>query len=296
MKEFDNILIVRNIANNYFFWHINWVHIEELLKHRYDPNSIMWYIYRFFLIFRIPVLKYFAWKWQYDLTKYKTVLFFDDGFHENFAKFCKKRNKNIKVILLFWNPLNKWSIKLISSKYIDEIYTYNKDDLIKDWSWKLKYIPWFYTKNIKLDKWKIVNDVLFLGRAKNRKNQILEFEKKLNDKNIITNFKIIEKESDYITYDDYLDLVSHTKCLLDYNYPIISWLTLRIIEWLFFEKKVITNNYNVIKCDYYNQKNIFIIGLDDIKDINQFINSPYEKVDKGIVDKYDFYSWLRRFI
>lgn len=72
-------------------------------------------------------------------------------------------------------------------------------------------------------------------------------------------------------------------------------LTLRVLESLFFEKKLITNNINIINCEFYNKNNIFIINKDNLDDLNDFLKSEYKKIDKKIINYFDYESWLNRF-
>lgn len=71
--------------------------------------------------------------------------------------------------------------------------------------------------------------------------------------------------------------------------------TLRVLESLFFEKKLITNNINIINCEFYNKNNIFIINKDNLDDLNDFLKSEYKKIDKKIINYFDYESWLNRF-
>ena len=98
-----------------------------------------------------------------------------------------------------------------------------------------------------------------------------------------------------MSYDKYLELLSESNCILDYNEKGQSGLTLRPMEALFLEKKLITNNKDIKNYDFYNPSNIFILGENNIEDIKEFINKPYEKVEQKIIDYYDFEQWLSRF-
>ena len=115
-------------------------------------------------------------------------------------------------------------------------------------------------------------------------------ENGINSKNII-----IENEKDFVPYEDYLKLLVKTKTILDIVDGNQSGLTLRCMEALFFNKKLITNNLDIENYDFYNPKNVFILGKDDMNNIKQFIDSPYELVDEKIVNYYDFDEWIKRF-
>ena len=61
------------------------------------------------------------------------------------------------------------------------------------------------------------------------------------------------------------------------------------------KKKLITNNINIINCEFYNKNNIFIINKDNLDDLNDFLKSEYKKIDKKIINYFDYESWLNRF-
>ena len=90
-------------------------------------------------------------------------------------------------------------------------------------------------------------------------------------------------------------MIKYSKCILDVGNNDNAGLTVRVMESLFLEKKLITNYKNIVKYDFYNKNNIFIIGVDNLEQIKDFINSPYEKIDSEKIKYYDFESWLKRF-
>ena len=180
----------------------------------------------------------------------------------------------------------------LEDKNIHEFWTFDSNDAKR---YMINYNSQFYTKNIKLDKDNLEYDVLFLGRAKNRKDMILNLGEKLKEKGINSKNIIIENEKDFVPYEDYLKLLAKTKTILDIVDGNQSGLTLRCMEALFFNKKLITNNLDIENYDFYNPKNVFILGKDDMNNIKQFIGSPYELVDEKIVNYYDFDEWIKRF-
>ena len=86
-----------------------------------------------------------------------------------------------------------------------------------------------------------------------------------------------------------------SKSILDIVNPNQSGLTLRVMESLFFKKKLITNNLFISEYDFYNSQNIFILGKDREEDLHDFINSNYIDVDDSIVTSYDYHNWVKRF-
>ena len=251
------------------------------------------FIYRLFRKLKIPKSIFFA-SWKKKIKKYKKVIIFDNTYDEYLTKYIKKKNPQIKIILWYWNSMVEYNNENIAKddSYIDEIWTYNRFDA-KDYG--LKYNPQFYSKKIKSVNTNIQNDIIFMGRDKGRKEELINLKDSFNGLNLQTEFIIIEKEKDLITYDSYIEKVLKSKCILDYGNFEYCGLSLRPLEALFLKKKLITNNKNIINYDFYNNNNIFVLGLDNIAKLNDFINSEYIEIDQKIVDYYDFDNWLKRF-
>lgn len=232
-------------------------------------------------------------KWTKKVKGYKYVILGENYYNFDVSRYVKKRNPKCKVIVFFWNKMvYDWYFDLLKDPNVDEFYTFDKEEAEK---YNFKLNSTFYTKGLKLKDNKITNDVLFLGRSKDREDEILDIEKQIKKEKVKTDFRIIKDEKDYIDYYDYLDLLSKSKAILDYNAFNQSGLSLRVMESLFHKKKLITSNKTIKNYDFYNKNNIFIIGVDKWKDLNKFINSKYEDVDEEIIDYYDFDNWIKRF-
>lgn len=288
MKD-NEILILMN-GLNYFIKYIKYDNLKKTYKYRRNDGRQL--LKRAIEKYKIPIYPLILDKWKNNIYDYKKIVIFDSGYHEDITKYIKRKNKNCKIILYFWNPIKEENYKALKDSNVDEFWTFDKNDAIK---YNMHYNSQFYTQKVQLKRDELINDVLFLGRAKNRAKELLELERKLNSNNVKTNFFIIEDEKDCISYDEYLSFLSKSKCILDFNQAGQIGLSLRPMESLFFEKKLITNNEDIKNYDFYNPNNIFILGKDNIRDIKEFINKPYEKVQKNILNYYDFENWKNRF-
>lgn len=231
------------------------------------------------------------WKNKID-EKIKNIIILDSAYNPYAVKILRNRCKKSKIILYYWNHINSYSEQFLKDKNVDEFWTFDPKDAKK---YNMNYNPQFYTKKIILKENDLKYDLLFLGRAKNRKKMILDLDIKLKEKGINSKNIIIENEKDFVPYDEYLKLLSKTKAILDIVDGKQVGLTLRCMESLFFNKKLITNNSDIVNYDFYNQNNIFILGKDDMSNIKEFINSPYEYIEEKITNYYDFEEWIKRF-
>ena len=232
-------------------------------------------------------------QWSKKIRRYEIIILGENYYNYDVSRFIKQFNPRCKVIVFFWNKLvNKDWLEIFNDKNVDEFYTFDEEEAKK---YNISFNSTFYTKRKKLPINKINKDVVFLGRSKDREKELLNLKNKLEKANLKLDFNIIKDEKDYIEYNDYLKKVSKAKAILDYNAYNQAGLSLRTMEALFFKKKLITSNKNIKNYDFYNKNNIFIIGKDDWKNINTFINSRYEKIDQNIIDYYDFDEWIKRF-
>lgn len=251
------------------------------------------------LIFRILIklkfpISFFFGKWKKNIKNCDKVIIFDNIYNDQLTKYIKKKKSQIKIILWYWNSIVEYNNENIAKddSNIDEIWTYNRFDA-EDYG--LKYNPQFYSKKIKSVNTKIQNDIIFMGRDKGRKEELINLKDSFNELSLQTEFIIIEKEKDLITYDSYVEKVLKSKCILDYGNFEYCGLSLRPLEALFLKKKLITNNKDIINYDFYNKNNIFVLGIDDMAKLNEFVNSKYIEIEQKIIDKYDFDNWLKRF-
>lgn len=282
-----NYLYLKINKNAVFFKDIKNINIQNY--YILNEKNI---IFRLFRKLNITNNSLLYGRWKFKIKRYNYIILGENGYLPKTSKYIKKKNPSCKLIIYYWNILNDENKKILEDKNIDEFWTFDKNDAQK---YNLKYNPQFYSKDISLKDNKIIQDVTFLGRAKERKNELIKIEENLNTLGISTNFYIIEKEEDLIEYDKYLENISKSKCILDYNQEGQVGLTLRPMEALFLRKKLITNNKNIINYDFYKPQNIFVLGIDQMSKIKEFIESNYEEVDEKIVNYYDFESWLKRF-
>lgn len=68
------------------------------------------------------------------------------------------------------------------------------------------------------------------------------------------------------------------------------------MEALFYNKKLITNNTDIRRYDFYNPKNIFIFGEDSLEGIKEFVESPITEVPEQIRQRYDINTWIEHYL
>nr|WP_294781829.1 hypothetical protein [Prevotella sp.] len=246
--------------------------------------------------------------WTISCKYAKTIIIFDT--FANYALYChkieKEASKEARLILYLLNPVFfSDDYKLLSSRW--EIWTFMEEDARK---YGLKYGATFYnpllldhTKTLPTSKQ--TSDLLFIGTDKGRKDFILHLKDQLKaygircDFRIVDNFKslfsrVYSREVDYVKL---CQLTNNTHAILDVVQKAQSGLTLRIMEGLLFNKKIVTTNQFLSENkDFRNCSNIFILNQNNITGLQTFLKKPTQEYPLNIKKKYSFDEWLERLI
>ncbi|EWG66827.1 MULTISPECIES: hypothetical protein [unclassified Enterobacter] len=96
-----------------------------------------------------------------------------------------------------------------------------------------------------------------------------------------------------LSYIENIEKVKHAAVLLEINKPEQQGLTLRALEALIFNKKLITTNVSIRSMDLYDPARIFIYNEDDIEGLRDFLQSPLPNVDETLLSKYSADSLIK---
>lgn len=282
MKKY---LILKYEDDSVFFPYLKETNLERIYKIKND--------FLIKLCKKLNIIFMILGSWKKNIKNIDKVILFDTGYHPGITKYIKKKNPKCKIIFYYWNVVNEYNKRPMTDYNIDEVWTFDENDAKKH---HMNYNPQFYTKKLVLENDNVNNNILFLGRDKGRKLIIQEIQNFCLKQEIKTEFIIIEQERDIRSYQEYLKLLERSNCILDILAPGQSGMTLRCMESLFLKKKLITNNKDIVNCDFYDKNNIFIIGNDDLLKLKDFLNLPYKDIKQEIIDYYDYENWLKRFL
>jgi len=236
--------------------------------------------------------------WKRDLSSFKTVIIFADSYFP-VLKFIKGNNRDIRIIYWYWDPVFRLRLPKKIIFETAEIWSFDPSDCLK---FGFKFNTTFYFSNIFLPKNTPEYDVIFVGNDKGRMEYLQKIRVRLTKLGIKGYYHVIpdrqeheKKQRKEIPYVEYLKIVSRTRVLIDLIPFGQSGLTIRAMESIFFNKKLITNDPFIINQNFYTRENIFILGKDNGEKLRDFINSPYKQLDNKIVKSYDVSNWLKRF-
>ncbi len=217
--------------------------------------------------------------------------------------------------LYFWdsyrnmpkNSFNKVSL-------FDNAFTFDQEDA--DLDNRLTYRPLFYlAEYLKLAEVPVDIDLLFVGTAHTDRYSIitklskvihtqLTFKKVLYLPSIwIFRFRKIfspsfwKSHSTEFVYNplskiDMLRLIARSRIVIDIERSVQTGLTMRTIEMLGANKKLITTNPKVRFCDFYSPSNIAIIDRNNPVLSTVFLSTPYAPQSPKITERYSIDSWI----
>lgn len=286
--------------------------LEVCFEYIYKPTRFVRYISKIYKGFYGSIVEkyYGSVIRKYTKISLDYILVVDGkGVPDFFLKEFIGGHKKCTSVYYSWDSLQYYDY-LAWLKIFDRVYTFDYKDS-KEFG--IKYLPLFYTpelENVGEIKKAKVYDLLFIASYKESRlnfiNRVMEkYKDSLNIKVVLylTIYRfIIDKlkgkrvrRKDVVfhplPFEDYLDLLSKTKVVLDYTAATQTGLPMRIPEAIGARKKLITNNENVLH-EFNNSPNILVYKDDE--NIKPFIDSEMEEMKER--ENYSVSSWIRELL
>lgn len=307
-RKMQTTLILLQNKKSYFFEDVSIpnVQIDGVFRdHLIETNIVFKIVNRFF-----PFFKFLFYKnsWRKNIKQYSKIIIFDVAFRADLRilQYIRKNNKNVNIYVYYWNVVKNEKAFLLEKKVADSkncaIYHYDQGDCKK---FGLNFNSIMYSKTMKIPQNKIEYDCFFLGYSKGRDQELLAIYKLFSKSGITANFVVISNTKNYnelnyrssrVEYDEYLDMLSKSRSILDIAQSGQEGLSLRVMEAIFFNKKLITTNKAVKETMFYDENNILIFSDTTTADeIKQFFNKPFKEYSQEIKDYYSIEQWVERF-
>lgn len=297
----ESLVIIRHTSNEFISKNIekNGYKVIQAFK---STNYFSYLIWKALKKYNLPWQSF----WYNDDLKnmeVKTIILIESMLTKDFVHWVRVNNPNARIIFWYWNIVKN----TIDPKSID-------DTTIEKWSFSekdckeygIEYNPPFFFNSVKIGDTDYDYDLYFVGKDKGRLPMLLNFKKEAEKLGISTHLHVSPtKKIDLIfnhkglkpaiSYEHVLVGLSKSKAILDIIEVTDSGQSQRAMESIFFEKKLVTNSKLIKNFDFYNSNNIFILDEDNISDLPEFLEKPYVKIDRAIVERYDVNNWIKRF-
>jgi len=230
----------------------------------------------------------------------------------------KQAQSQAKFILYMWDSI-KNSSKDVKEFFplFDKILSFDRKDVERHNS--LHFRPLFYIdayKEIGKEIGNIEYDITFIGTGHTDRFALVSKIKEICKENELNNYFFIylqdikiflvrkffkksyknAKKKDFsfipLQKSEIVEIIKKSNCILDIQRVVQSGLTMRTLEVLGANKKLITTNEDVVNYDFYNENNVYVIDRDNPKIPMSFIKNKYQTIDFNIYDKYSIDRWL----
>lgn len=213
----------------------------------------------------------------------------------------KESNPNAECILYQYDTLKRYPHIIDLFDLFDRIYSFDIEDC-KQYNLILR--PLFFVDTEKNNTF-IKYDISSVASYYPERLQMIQKLKKqcrkdnikcyffiyLYWKSFVKNFVRLYKSFYYISLrslskEKMLAILDETKAILDVPIQNQDGLTMRTLEVIGKEKKLITTNSSIIKYNFYNSNNIFLLKESNMSDVKRFLATEIQSIDKEILDKY----------
>lgn len=222
------------------------------------------------------------------------------------VRWIQKKINNYPINIWSWNPISEYQSKYINLFKLNnaQIYTFDKHDANK---YNIGLLPQVY-RSITSNNCSINYDFYFIGNNKGRIEDLDDLALSLEQLNLNGRIEILGNPNIYnikskslyylqsfISYNELLRRERESRILIDIVQSGQTGLTLRVLEALYMEKKIISNNHTLKTYPWYRKNNVYIIGENNEVALKEFVNANYEPVPEELLSKHNIEFWIDNF-
>ena len=250
--------------------------------------------------------------WKHCIENYDTVIIGNSLRGRDVIEYIQSRNPNARTIIYYTSIIGEKNRK-DPRRYAGldvEFCTFDKGDSER---FGIRYLPYYYKPlSCPLAELRKENaacqpkqDVFFIGMAYDRAEKLVKMHEffqaqGINDKQVIVKNPhqhyeehIAKHLTDtHMTYEEIIEEIRKSRCILEIVQGGQQGISLRPMEAAVFQRKLITDNKNIVNSDLYTSDNIFILGINPIEKLKDFIESPYVPLPDESLEKYTPQYWL----
>ena len=216
------------------------------------------------------------------------------------CEYINKCNPNAKVIAWWWNKIiDSEKPSLQKGKY--DAWSFDICDCER---YNLKFNHQYYFKSFIIPNQKKEWDIYFCGSDSGRGNEIVRLYNVSKKMGLTVKFQVVfpqsrivpnEIVSEYVDYKEIRQNISKSNAVLEIVRDGQSGPTLRMMEAIYFQKKLITNNTAIKDEEFYDESRIFLYTERPISELRDFLNGNFVPYEDNLIDKYDVKQWIENF-
>lgn len=217
------------------------------------------------------------------------------------------------VILYMWDSLGNRGHVAKNFRYFDRIISFDPDAAS---DFNMEFRPLFYSASPSSKSMDYSYDVSFVGTCHSDRYAILnKIDQQISAEYSRFWYRYLQSESVYFAYKLSNPGMRHAKktdfrfepiakqavecifersrCVVDIEHPLQRGLTMRTLEVLGAQKKMITTNRHVTEYNFFNENNICVVDRSAPEIPKNFLVQDYEKPSTDVLNAYSIKSWIR---
>lgn len=229
---------------------------------------------------------------------------------QSFLKDVRKMNSKARMVLMLWDSVANKVNTLEKLEFFDEVFSFDKRDCDQ---FGLTFRPLFFDKEYEIiakEETELVYDLFFVGTVHSDRYRILLEVKQQFERNNLNVFYFMYIPSKLMYYQrrwftselagskinefSFKGLPSNqltaklkqSKTVVDIQHPKQTGLTMRTIEMLGANKKMITTNADIVNYDFYHPNNICVVDRGNVVVPTEFMMSPFVEVEEKVKERY----------
>lgn len=234
----------------------------------------------------------------------------------SFLRKLRDKNPQTQFILYMWDSISNKKSTVDYLPLFDFVFSFDKNDC-REYS-GIYFRPLFYLNEYKeiAHFGSFEYDFSFIGTAhsdryvliQKMQNQIENFHFSTYWYLFLQNWKLFiwskltnsafskAKLHDFhyvsLSKKAVLDVIKKSRIVIDIQHPKQSGLTMRAIEMLGANRKLITTNASIKEYDFYQEDNILVVDRNNPVISDEFCLANYKLVEDDIYYKYSLDGWL----
>lgn len=203
-----------------------------------------------------------------------------------------------KIVVVYSNRTSRATVLPTDLKRSNlEFASYDEDDCKK---YDMRYYSPAYMAVYRFspeERQKTEYDVVYLGRDKGRAEILFSYQKEFEKLGLKTYFHICADRSflrykhryykPEMKYMDYIELLKRTRAHLNIVPDGQKSITQREMESIFDQVKCITNNRGILDFELYDTSRFFVLGVDKIEYLQDFLKMEFKPVSEAQLKKYE---------
>lgn len=230
----------------------------------------------------------------------------------------KSKNRSAKWVFYLWDSIARIPGSARILDQFDEVYSFDRIESIENPI--LKFNPLFYREEYRqvASENNLPYSVYFLGWYHSDRLRLVKKIATFCDENGLKhNMKLYGGKFSFLLQSliggelkgnrklltfrplsarENMEGILGAHCSLDIAHPLQNGLTMRTIELLGAQKKIITTNCDIVNYDFYTPNNVLIIDRENPELNMDFFRSDYTPISLEVLEKYTLRSWLKRMI